>query len=191
MLSFLKNGKGKILHLFFKDPDREYYLREIAGELKQEPGSIQYSLGALVKDGILIDERKANLRFFKLNKNHSLYEEIKKIISKTLGIEAKFKELAGGLSGIEYAFIFGSIAKNKEYSESDIDLLLIGGADQNFLIEKIKPMEEELRREINYHIYSKAEIAKKLKEKNDFIIRIFNEPKIILKGDLHDFGKLD
>lgn len=187
MLSFLKNGKGKILHLLFKDPDREYYLREIAEELKQEPGAIQYSLETLMKDGILIDERRANLRFFKLNKNHSLYEEIKKIISKTLGMEAKLKEFLSEFSGIEYAFIFGSIAKSREYSESDIDLLLIGDVDQNFLIEKIRPLEEELRREINYHIYSKEEVIKKLEKGNDFITRIFSESKIILKGDLHDF----
>ncbi|MBU4421352.1 nucleotidyltransferase domain-containing protein [Candidatus Parcubacteria bacterium] len=191
MLTFLKNGKGKILHLFFKNPDREFYLREIARELKQEPGFFQAPLNALVKEGLLIDERKANLRFFKLNKNHPLYEEIKKIVSKTLGMEAKLKELAEGLEKIEYAFIFGSIAKNQEYSESDIDLLLIGEANQDFLIEKIRPLEEDLNREVNYHIYSKEEIIKKLEENNDFITRIFNEPKIILKGDLYDFGKFN
>jgi len=36
-----------------------------------------------------------------------------------------------------YAFIFGSIAKGKEYGSSDIDLLLIGEVDQDFLVEKI------------------------------------------------------
>ena len=189
MFSFLKNGQGKILHLFFKDPDKEYFLREIARELGQEPGFFQASLDILVSDGLLVDERRANLRFFKLNKNHPLYEEIKRIISKTLGIEAKLKELVGSLEGVECAFIFGSIAKSREYSKSDIDLLLIGEAKEDPLIEKVKPIEEELKREVNYHIYSKEEFIKKVQEKNDFITRILSEPIIILKGTPYELAR--
>ncbi|MEA3272899.1 MAG: helix-turn-helix domain-containing protein, partial [Patescibacteria group bacterium] len=76
MLDFLKNGKGEVLNLFYKDTDKEYFFREIARNLKKEPGAIQNALDTLVKGGILIDERKGNLRFFKLNKNHLLYKEI-------------------------------------------------------------------------------------------------------------------
>ena len=53
MLEILKNSKGAILNLFFKDADREYYLREIAKNLNKEPSYIQQSLNFLVKEGIL------------------------------------------------------------------------------------------------------------------------------------------
>jgi len=113
MLSLLKNSKGAILGLFFKDPDREYYLREIAKSLGKEPGHIQSSLNFLVREGILEDRRKGNLRFFKLNQNYPLYEELKNIVSKTIGVEARLKKLVGEFEGVECAFIFGSIAKEK------------------------------------------------------------------------------
>ncbi|MBU4331682.1 nucleotidyltransferase domain-containing protein [Patescibacteria group bacterium] len=190
MLNFLKNTKGEILNLFFKDPDKEYYLREIARNLGKEPGHFQAALNTLVKEGILKDERKGNLRFFRLNKDHPLYEEIKKIISKTIGIEAKIKALVDKFKKVEYAFIFGSIARGKEYGESDIDLMLIGQVDQNDLVEKANELEGELKREINYQIYSGREAADKLKEGNDFFVRIFNEPKIILKGNLNEFTEI-
>ncbi len=190
MFDFLKNSRGEILRLFFNNPDREFYFREIAASLNKQPGAIQSYINSLAGQKILIDERKGNMRFFKLNKNHPLYDDIKSIISKTIGIEYKLKELAGALPKIDYAFIFGSIAKGKEYSDSDIDLLLIGEVDQDFLVEKISKLQSELSREINYQIYTKDEVIKKLAERNEFFLNIFSQPIINLKGDSHDFRKL-
>ncbi|MFH1326054.1 MAG: nucleotidyltransferase domain-containing protein [Candidatus Falkowbacteria bacterium] len=191
MLNLLKNNQGKILNLFFKDPEKDYYLREIAKNLGKEPGVFQKAIEKLIKEGILKDERRGNLRFFKLNKNYPIYEEIKKIVSKTLGIEAQMKELVDGLEGVEYVFIFGSIAKGNEYSESDIDLMLVGtNVDQDDLIEKVSKLEIELGREINYHVYDKKEIIKKIKDKNDFILNVFNDNKIVLKGNLNELTRL-
>lgn len=189
MLNLYKNSKGKILNLFFKDTDKEYYLREIAKKLGKQPSHFQKALNSLVKLGILKDERKGNLRFFKLNKEHLLYEEIKKIISKTLGIEAILKGVIDSFKKVEYAFIFGSIAKGNEYSESDIDLMLIGDINQDDLIDKVTKLEDELGREINYHIFDKEEVIKKLKEDNSFLKRIFSEPIINLKGNLDELTK--
>ena len=184
MLNFTKNSKGEILNLFFKNPEKEYYLREIAKNFGKEPGYFQKAINDLVLEGILKDERKANLRYFRLNKKYPLYEEIKRIISKTLGMEFKLKEIINNLEAIDYAFIFGSIAKDKENVESDIDLMIVGGeVDQDSLIKKVNQAEEELKREINYHIYSKEEIINGIKEGNDFLVKIFNESKIILKGN--------
>ncbi|MEI6288706.1 MAG: nucleotidyltransferase domain-containing protein, partial [bacterium] len=121
MLEFIKNGKGELLNFFFKNSDGVYYLREIAKILNKEPAYYQRHLDNLVKNGILLDERKGNLRFFKLNKNHPLYEELKSIISKTLGVEFRLKSLVSGFEKIECAFIFGSVANNQEVADSDID----------------------------------------------------------------------
>ena len=109
MLDFLKNGQGEILKLFFAQPEKEYYLREIAKILGKEPSHYQRHLDEFVAQGILLDERKGNMRFFKLNKNFHLFAEIRSIISKTLGIEAKLQSLVDKQDGLEGAFLFGSI----------------------------------------------------------------------------------
>jgi len=54
------------------------------------------------------------------------------------------------------------------------------------LIEKIFKYERDLSRVINYQVYSMDEIKEKLKEKNEFLERILNEPIIILKGNIND-----
>jgi len=145
MLNFLKNNQGKILQIFFDDPQKEYYLREIAKILKKEPGHYQRYLDELVEDGILRDERRVKMRFFKLNKDYPLYEELKSMVSKTVGLEKQLKNLVNQLS-VSQAFIFGSFASGQEKAASDVDLLLIGGVDQDLLTAKISALEEELGR---------------------------------------------
>lgn len=187
MLNFLKNGGGEILNLFFKDQEKEYYFREIAKKLNKEPSYCQKYLDNLVKDEILLDERRGNMRFFRLNKEHPLYDEIKSIISKTIGLENELKELVDKLDNVECAFVFGSIAKGTENNNSDVDLMLIGNINQDALINMISSLEGKIAREINYHIYSSQEIVKKIKEKDGFISNIFLSPIIKLKGNPYDF----
>ncbi len=189
MLNFLKNGEGEILKLFFEDSKKEYYFREIAKNLKKEPSHYQKYLDNLVDDKILLDERRGNMRFFRLNKEHPLYEEIKSIISKTSGLENELKKLIDKLDNVECAFIFGSIARGTENNNSDIDLMLIGNIDQEALTIMVSSIEGKIAREINYHIYSSQEIIKKIKEKNNFISNIFLSPIIKLKGDPYDFTR--
>jgi len=69
--------------------------------------------------------------------------------------------------------------------------MLIGQVDQDDLVEKVNKLEGELRREINYQTYSGQEVTDKIKEKNDFFVRVFEEPKIILKGDLNEFTEIN
>ena len=138
-------------------------------------------------DKILLDNRRGNMRFFRLNKEHPLYEEIKSIVSKTVGLENELKEIVDKLCDVECAFIFGSIARGKENSNSDVDLMLIGNVDQDILTPLLSLAEGKIAREINYHIYSRKEITKKIKERDSFISNIFLSPIIKLKGNPYEF----
>lgn len=189
MLNFLKKGGGDIIKLFLKDPEKEYYFREIARSLNKQPSHYQKYLDELVEGKILLDERRGNMRFFKLNINHPLYEEIKSIVSKTVGLESEINKLVFKLDNIEYAFIFGSIASGLENINSDVDLMLIGNIDQEALSSLISLYEGKISREINYYSYTSQEIEKKIKEKDVFISNIFTSPIIKLKGDPYDFTR--
>lgn len=190
MLDFLRNGQGEILNIFFNNPDQEYYFRELAKILDKEPAYYQRQLNNLVDLGILQDQRKGNMRFFKLNKEYYLFSELKSIISKTIGLEFQINLLVDKLSGIEAAFIFGSMASHQENTNSDIDLLLIGQTNQCLLVKELSKLENKLSREINYHLISRLEIIKKIKNRDSFFINIFASPLINLKGELYEFISL-
>ena len=69
------DNKKMILELFAKDPDSELYMGEIGRILKKKPGVFQHAINALVKEGILKSEYRANARFFSLNKQNQIYSQ--------------------------------------------------------------------------------------------------------------------
>jgi hypothetical protein len=58
------------------------------------------------------------------------------------------------------------------------------------VIRLIHPYQEELRREINPHVYTAAELKRKARENSSFIARILKLPKISVIGDPDELGKL-
>ncbi|MFQ6049773.1 MAG: nucleotidyltransferase domain-containing protein [Candidatus Paceibacterales bacterium] len=188
-LRFTKN-QTLILELFFNDTEKSYYLRELGRIIGKEPGVFQRDINKLVESGILISEYRAKSRFFKLNKNHPLYKELKSIFFKTVGVEGRLREILKEVKNIEIAFIFGSFAKGREDSFSDIDLMIIGNPDEDVLISKISSTEEKLKREINYNIFSSEDFKKGLKKKEVFLEEIVAGPKLFIIGNQNELEKI-
>ena len=82
MKLFTKN-KLKLLKLFYDHPASQFYIQEIGRKLGKKPGVFQRALNNLYKDGLLLSEYKANARFFRINTNNPIYNELKSIVSKT------------------------------------------------------------------------------------------------------------
>lgn len=187
----LKKSKTreKILRLFFSDITKKYYLRELERILGISVGNIRREVLSLEKSSILSKKKEGNQIYYYVNKNSPIFEEFKKIVSKTIGIEALIKESLENIRGITAAFIFGSYAKEREDQFSDIDLMIIGNPDENVLILKISKSEEELAREINYSIFSEKDIKEELRKKNVFLENVMENPKIFVKGNKNDLEK--
>ena len=177
--TFTKN-QGLILEIFFNHPDNAYYLRQISRFLNKKPGVFQRDINNLVKNGVLESYYQGNNRFFKINKNYSLYKDLKNIFFKTIGIKGKLEEILKKIEGIKSAFIYGSFARGEEQKQSDIDLCIIGSIDENHLIKKLTELEKKVDREINYILITESEYKDKLKSKDSFLENINKQDKIYL-----------
>jgi len=179
--------RRKLLAYFFASPETNLYVREASSILKEDAGNLSKELIRLEKNGIFISAIRGRQKYFSLNKKYPLFNELKSVVSKTVGIEASLKEIANADAGIKTAFIYGSFAQKKETRSSDIDLLLIGRPDEGRLTEKIDALERKLGREINFTIYSEKALSDKIKRKNSFILNLIKRPKVFLKGKLSGF----
>jgi predicted nucleotidyltransferase len=193
MINFLKitgsRLRNKIFLHFFTNPDDEIYLREMAMRLREDPGNLSKEMLKLEKEGIFLSQFRGKQKYFFLNKDYPLYNELKSIIFKTIGIYGSVHKIINETRGIISAFIYGSFASGDETSSSDIDLCLIVNNDvfnENGFISKINDQEKNISREINYIYYSEEEWKNKINQKDSFIEGIKNGPNMILKGD--DFG---
>jgi predicted nucleotidyltransferase len=188
----ITNSKTRraIFQLYFAHPEKKYYLRELERILNLPVQNIRREFLALEKNGIFIREKRGNQVYYSLNTKSPIFPELKSIVSKTIGAQSHLKKILTTIAGIKIAFIFGSFAQKKEDSLSDIDLMIIGKIDENLLIEKISKLERLLDREINYHIYSQSEFAKRIREKDFFITKILSKPMIFLIGNHEDISRI-
>jgi len=176
----------KVFRLFFLQPNKRYYLRELERLLNESVGNIRRELLKWSKAGLFLQEKVGNLTYYSLNKSFPIYEELKAIVSKTIGIEHILMEGLKRSEDIKVAIIYGSVASGEDTGSSDIDVLLIGNPDMDNLVNNIQAMEKEVGRDINYILYTPEEFQRKKRGKNTFIMDVLKNPKIFIIGNEND-----
>lgn len=175
--------RKKLLSYFFTNPEAKLYLRDIAAKLNVDPANLSRELARLVSGGIFISEKQGNLKYFSLNPRYPLYQELKSMIFKTIGVQGVLETLLSKMPGIKRAFIYGSFAKDTERAGSDIDLCLIirtGDFKENPLLEELHKLERKLGREINYTFFTEEEWKSRQRSKDSFALTLLKGKRIEL-----------
>ncbi|MBI4431147.1 MAG: nucleotidyltransferase domain-containing protein [Candidatus Omnitrophica bacterium] len=168
---------------FFTNPEARLYLREIAVQLDVDPTNLSRELRKLEQEGVFVSERNGLQKYFSLNKNYALYEELRSMVFKTVGVQGALTRLLRDIQGIHRAFIYGSFAKNSERAGSDVDLCLIIDKKyfrEDHLLEKLHKLEQKLGREINYSFFSVQEWESKIRSKDSFVLGLMKGKRIEL-----------
>ncbi len=181
---FTSKTRVKLLTLFLLNPETELYVREIARKTGKNTNAIRRELNNLEDIGLLLSEKKGNLKYYTINNKMPIYIELTNIILKTGGVRKTLSENLTRLGCIETAFIYGSFASGSAGGKSDIDIFIIGQVHENELIRRIEKLEKELCREINYVIFTPAEFSKRIKNNDPFIKNVLNEKRVMLIGDM-------
>jgi len=189
-VSPLTKTRVALLKLFLTNPERSFYMQEIGRIVGKKPGTFQRTINNMVSEGVLVSEYKANARFFKVNKKYPIYKELKSIVFKTVGVQGSIREVLEEIGNVKISFIYGSYAKAKETSFSDIDIIVIGNADEDKLIEALDTLEGKFQREINYKLYTFKKFMKEIDEKEPFILAIIRDKKIMLIGNESELRKI-
>lgn len=153
-------------------------------------GSLHRELKQLERAGVLRTEREGNLRFYSVNIDYPLFEELKRIVAKTIGVEGSLREALSKIPGILIAFVYGSFAAGTQIERSDIDLFLVGQFDEDRLNRRLRELEAHLSREINYVSMSEREFREEKKKKSHFLRTVLKEPKLFLIGNENEIRRL-
>lgn len=188
MLESLVRSKTarKILVLLFLNPDERFYIRQLERLAEEPVSAVRRELEKLEKSGLLLSKDEAKVKYYWVNKQNPIYEELKKIILKTQAIGSTLKNLVKKIPDIKIAFIYGSVAKGNESAVSDIDLMIIGSIDTMKIHLKISEIEDKIKRTINYTLIKEKEFRSK---KTDFLRRVLKEKKIFLVGSENELQK--
>jgi predicted nucleotidyltransferase len=168
---------------------REWYLSDLARHLKVQPSSLQRELGNLVAAGILRRRDEGNRTYYQADMDCPVFGDLYGMLMRTVGLRDVLAEkLAPFADRIQSAFVYGSIARAEERSESDVDLMVIGDVGLAELAPALRSAEHLLSRPVNPSIYSPEEIAEKLAVGHHFLTTVMSKEKLFVIGSKDDLA---
>lgn len=94
-------------------------------------------------------------------------------------------------SRLRFAFIFGSVARNAQDQDSDLDLMLIGKVSLRDVASPIRQAESQLGRRINPVIYSDERFAELLQSGNPFGEDVMRKPKKPILLEMREYTETE
>lgn len=188
---FSSQARVDILKLFLLNPAANFYQREIAVLCHLPVRAVQREVQRLEKVGLVCKSTRGNRNYYQIDKSASIFEELKSIFLKTVGLGDVLKDyLKEHQEEIAIAFIYGSYARHKETATSDLDLFIIGTIRSRKVSTVLAKAKSALNREINFTVSPVEEYKQKVKKGNHFVTALAKEPKIFLIGNENEFRRL-
>lgn len=188
---FSSQARVDILKLFLLNPTDNFYQREIAVLCHLPVRAVQRELQKLEKIGLIRKSTRGNRNYYQIDKSASIFEELKSIFLKTVGLGDVLKNhLKEHQEEISIAFIYGSYARHNEMATSDLDLFVIGTIGPRKVSTILAKAKSALKREINFTVSSVEEYRQKAKKGNHFVTALAKEPKIFLIGNENEFRRI-
>ncbi|MDE0008778.1 MAG: nucleotidyltransferase domain-containing protein [Gammaproteobacteria bacterium] len=179
-------SQQRVLALLFGQPDRGFFVTEIIALAGCGRGAVQRELARLAGSGLAIVSRAGNRKYYRANPDSPLFDEIRGIVRKTVGVEESVRNaLAPIADRLKLAVLFGSIARRADTAASDIDLLLVSDElTLEAVYGALAPAEELLGRRVNPMLYTSNEFRRRRADKSGFVTRALERPHFVLTGSL-------
>jgi predicted nucleotidyltransferase len=176
--------RQRVLGVLFGNPGRSFYANEVIALAQSGTGAVQRELAALLDAGLLLMTKRGNQKHFQANAAAPVFAELRGLVLKTMGLADVLRAALAPLEAqISAAFVYGSVAKQQDTAQSDIDVLIVsstlGYAD---VFGALENATTQLGRKVNPTLYTPDDIAKRLAQDNSFITRVLQQPKIWLIG---------
>ena len=176
--------RQRVLAVLFGSPDRSFYTNEVIGLAQSGAGAVQRELSGLAEAGLLTVRKQGNQKHFQANAASPVFADLRGLVLKTMGLADVMRAALAPLAPqIALAFVFGSIAKQQDTAQSDVDLLVVSDTlSYGEVFSALESASQTLRRTINPALYSAADFRARQASDNAFINRVMQQPKIWLIG---------
>ena len=144
--SIFSDSQSRVYLWLFGQPERSYHLSELRRLTGLGSASLQRELNRLVESKLVNSERLGSLRCFRANPQSPVFNELVALTSKTLGIVPVLQDALMPLTPkLQSAWIYGSVAKQTDTAQSDIDVMLVGrDLLLGDVLERLVPIEAQL-----------------------------------------------
>jgi len=180
----------RVLAYLFGQPERSFFATELIKLAGGGSGAVQRELARLAESGLVTVKRVGTQKHYQADPKSPLFAELCSIAQKTVGLAEPLREALAPLAKrITAAFVYGSVAKRSDTAASDIDLMVVSDSlTYADLYAAVEQASARLGRKVNPTVYSRKELARRVKQKNAFVTRVMAQPRIWLIGAESDLA---
>ena len=182
MLDLRSKARQRLLAYYFTNPTVRLHLRDLAERLSIDASNLSKELARLEREGLFRSEVSGRQKYFQLNREYPLFDEVQGIVTKTIGAVPLLTQYLKKVEGIEEAYLYGSFARNQQDAASDVDVLVIGNPAEEALAQVVHTLERKLGREINYKVLTRKEVGSRRARKDAFLENVWHNKRVSLVG---------
>ena len=144
----------RLLLKFFISQANKGYLNGLASEMGESTNSIRKELNHLFDAGYLVKIKKVNKIEYQVNSKHPLYETLRKVVLKHLGLEDIVEEVLNKMGNVNKIILIGDYAEGKD--TGNIEVFLIGDDLNMEYINQLEiKIEKIIDRKVSFYLSSK------------------------------------
>ena len=189
---FGSKTRAKLLQLFFENPEKSFYLREMTRVIEEQINSVRRELNNLESIGVIKSETYDNKIYYSANGKHPFTRPLTEIFSKKVNTgrtqDVRTSTWDDYIRPVKH-YLKGLIVTNRLPGQDGIDLLIIGNDKTKKLTRWAEVIEKKLGKPINYAIMSADDFAYRKNVKDRFIREVFEmeiteiiDPEQLIKG---------
>lgn len=179
---FGSKTRVKLLQLFFREPDKTFYLRELARAINTQLNAIRREVSNLERIGILQavpaavaggeTEGSERYKYFRVNREAVLYPEIEALLLKAQLLEEQelVDEFTGRAGEIKLLVLTGQFTG---VIDVPTDILAVGAFKPLVVARLIKDYETASGKTIRYTLFTEREFRERREIGDKFLYSIF------------------
>lgn len=201
---FGSKTRVKLLQLFFTNPNRAFYVREITRKIDEQINSVRRELANLLSIGIITSDANNNRLYYEVNQKYEHYAPLalifggvkmapspatnKKTTTKKTGSEkeeittlqvpehplAKAVRVTGK---VNIALLMGQFTRDEL---SGVDVLLAGDLNQSKVAKFISDLEESEGKELRYTTMTLADFKYRVQIHDRFVANVLEAKKQVI-----------
>lgn len=172
---FTSGARIKLLEIFLLNPDSEFFIRELTRKLGEQINSIRRELGNLKSLGLLRSKNKNRKKYYVVNKNFILYNELRSILLKASSSLDNIVKKLQKVGDIELLVISGIFLEKN----SPTDLFIVGEVNKQELQDLVN-REVLTKRPLKMSIISREDFLYRVKINDKFVRELVDDPENII-----------
>lgn len=181
---FGSKTRVKLLQLFYSNPNRSFYVREITRKIDEQINSVRRELSNLLSIGIIVSDTTNNRLYYEVNQKFEYFGPLTEIFGNGKPSLAATATTGGtdtgdikSIGNVEIAVYTGQFTRDES---PGVDVFIVGDINKTQLGRFMTDLETKEGKELRYTQMSMSDFKYRVQINDRFVANILDAKKQII-----------